>query len=170
MRGAPPKKRPAGGGVPASLPVSLLLAPLLLAQAPAPAPLASPPANPPPPSPPPVEIHRVSPGEIKGVVGEEVVSPAGESMGRIIDVLVDPNGRPRAAVIDFGGFLGIGNRRIAVDWKSLHFPPTPASGRVICDLTPDQIKSAPEYREDTTRPPAIAAPARTPPAPGAPAP
>lgn len=94
------------------------------------------------------------------MIGEEVVSPSGESMGRIIDVLVDPAGRPRAAVIDFGGFLGIGNRRIAVDWKSLHFPATPGGGKVICDLTPDQIKSAPEYREDTAHPPAIAAPAR----------
>jgi hypothetical protein len=139
MRRAPPQVGLLGGALSA----------LLLAQAPAP-----------PPAPPPVEIHQVSPAEVKGVIGDEVVSPAGESMGRIIDVLVDQEGRPRAAVIDFGGFLGIGNRRIAVDWKSLHFPSSPAPGKVICDLTPDQIKAAPEYREDTARPPAIAAPAR----------
>ena len=44
-------------------------------------------------------------------------------MGRIVDVLVDRRGQVRAAIIDFGGFLGVGSRKIAVDWSALHFPP-----------------------------------------------
>ena len=43
-------------------------------------------------------------------------------MGRIVDVLVDRSGEVRAAIIDFGGFLGVGSRKIAVDWDALHFP------------------------------------------------
>ena len=49
-------------------------------------------------------------------------------MGRIVDVLVDRSGQVRAAIIDFGGFLGVGSRKIAVDWNALHFPP-PAQSR-----------------------------------------
>ena len=44
-------------------------------------------------------------------------------MGRVVDIVVDSAGQVRAAVIDFGGFLGVGSRKIAVDWNALHFPP-----------------------------------------------
>ena len=54
--------------------------------------------------------------DIQGVLGKEVRSSADENMGRIVDVLVDQTGHVRAAVIDFGGFLGVGNRKVVVDW------------------------------------------------------
>src|SRR5262249_45444664 len=57
--------------------------------------------------------------EAQGVLGREVRSAADENMGRIIDVIVDRTGSVRAAVIDFGGFLGVGSRKIAVDWNAL---------------------------------------------------
>ena len=44
-----------------------------------------------------------------------------EDMGHIVDVIVDRSGTVRAAVIDFGGFLGVGSRKIVVDWNALHF-------------------------------------------------
>jgi hypothetical protein len=69
-------------------------------------------------------------------------------MGRIVDVIVDQDGRVRAAIIDFGGFFGVGSRRIAVDWNALRFDP--ASNRrnvVTLELTRDQLKDAPEYRD-----------------------
>jgi PRC-barrel domain len=67
-------------------------------------------------------------------------------MGRIIDVLVDQTAHVRAAVIDFGGFLGVGSRKVVVDWGALHFSPSEDTQRVTLDLTRDQIKEAPEYR------------------------
>jgi hypothetical protein len=69
-------------------------------------------------------------------------------MGRIVDVLVDRGGQVRAAIIDFGGFLGVGSRKIAVDWNALHFPqPGKPSERIALELTRDQVKSAPEYQD-----------------------
>jgi len=68
-------------------------------------------------------------------------------MGRIIDVIVDKAGMPRAAIIDFGGFLGVGSRQIAVDWNALHFSPAGKAERITLDLTRDQLKSAPEYEK-----------------------
>src|SRR5579864_6599893 len=61
--------------------------------------------------------------DLQGILGKEVLSAAGENMGRIVDVVVDRAGRVRAAVIDFGGFLGVGSRRVAVAWNALRFPP-----------------------------------------------
>jgi hypothetical protein len=86
--------------------------------------------------------------EVQGILGREVRSAADENMGRIADVIVDVEGRPRAAIIDFGGFLGVGSRKIAVDWKALHFIPAASKRyRVILELTRDQVKAAPEYKE-----------------------
>ncbi len=84
--------------------------------------------------------------EVEGILGREVLSSADENMGRIVDVLVDRGGQVRAAIIDFGGFLGVGSRKIAVDWNALHFPPPGESGaKITLELTRDQVKAAPEY-------------------------
>jgi len=84
--------------------------------------------------------------QAQSVLGKQVRSSANENMGRIVDVIVDPQGRVRAAVIDFGGFLGVGSRKIAVDWNALRFD----AGKpdiVTSELTRDQVKAAPEYKE-----------------------
>jgi hypothetical protein len=86
--------------------------------------------------------------EVEGILGRQVLGAADENMGRIVDVIVDHSGRVRAAVIDFGGFLGVGSRKIAVDWSALHFPPPGRpNAKISLDLTRDQVKAAPEYQE-----------------------
>jgi hypothetical protein len=82
---------------------------------------------------------------VQGVLGKDVRSATGEDMGRIIDVVVDSAGEPRAAIIDFGGFLGVGSRKVAVDWNALHFSPSNKPSEVILNLSRDQVKAAPEY-------------------------
>jgi hypothetical protein len=64
-------------------------------------------------------------------------------------VIVDRAGLVRAAVIDFGGFLGVGSRKIVVDWNALHFGRIANKGESITlELTKDQVMAAPEYKED----------------------
>jgi hypothetical protein len=94
------------------------------------------------------EITVLNKHEVEGILGRGVKSATNEDMGRIVDVLVDYAGQVRAAVIDFGGFLGVGSRKIAVDWNVLHFPQPGKSGEPIAlELTRDQVKEAPEYRD-----------------------
>jgi hypothetical protein len=107
---------------------------------PAAAPSAAPKATP--------EVTVLNTHEVEGVLGREVRDPANEDMGRIVDVLVKHGGEVRAAIIDFGGFLGVGSRKIAVDWNVLHFPaPGKAPPYITLELTRDQVKAAPEYQE-----------------------
>jgi hypothetical protein len=54
--------------------------------------------------------------QLESVLGIEAFSSTGENMGRIVDIIVDRSGQIRAAIIDFGGFLGVGSRKIAVGW------------------------------------------------------
>jgi hypothetical protein len=87
--------------------------------------------------------------DVQGILGKEVRSVADENMGRIVDIIVDRTGHVRAAVVDFGGFLGVGSRKIAIAWNALRFP---ANGnkveRVTLEWTRDQVREAPEYKDD----------------------
>ncbi len=98
---------------------------------------------------PPASVTVMEPAEAHGVLGRDVRSAKDEDMGHIVDVLVDRNGVVRAAVIDFGGFLGVGSRKIVVDWNALHFEQMAnKSGSITLDLTKEQVMAAPEYKED----------------------
>ncbi|UFS74913.1 PRC-barrel domain-containing protein [Tardiphaga sp. 37S4] len=87
--------------------------------------------------------------DAKGILGRDVRSPASENMGRIADVIVDRAGQVRGAVIDFGGFLGVGSRKIVVDWGALHFwNVADKTASITLDLTREQVRAAPEYKDD----------------------
>jgi hypothetical protein len=99
---------------------------------------------------PPPSVTIIGPRDAHGVLGREVRSPTNEDMGHIVDVVVDRTGTVRAAVIDFGGFLGVGSRKIVVDWNALHFGRVAEKGdSITLELTKAQVAAAPEYKEDT---------------------
>ncbi|MGX5774624.1 PRC-barrel domain-containing protein [Methylorubrum zatmanii] len=84
--------------------------------------------------------------DYESLLGKSVRAMNGDDLGRIIDVIVDRDGRPRAAVIDFGGFLGVGSRKIAVDWRVLKFTSDGKVGRLTLQLNRNQVRVSPEYK------------------------
>jgi hypothetical protein len=107
------------------------------------APAAMPPAAKPP------SVTVIDAFDAKGILGRDVRSPTSENMGRIADVIVDRAGKVRGAVIDFGGFLGVGSRRIVVDWAALHYwNVADKTASITLDLTREQVRAAPEYKDD----------------------
>jgi hypothetical protein len=98
------------------------------------------------------------------ILGKEVLSAKGEDMGRIVDVLFDEKGEPRAAVIDFGGFLGVGTRKIAISWSALRFDLGEKKNVIALDVGREQLKAAPEYKyTDSDKPIPVVAQPQTPP-------
>ena len=91
-------------------------------------------------------------GKLRSVLGIQVRTNTEEAMGRIIDLLADRDGKVVAAVIEFGGFLGIGTRKIAVEWSALRIE-ADKSPVAILDVTREQLRVAPEYKPD--RPAAV---------------
>jgi len=87
------------------------------------------------------------PASVMSILGKQVHDASGEDLGRVVDVLADARGRVRIAVIDFGGFLGVGDRRIAVDWPLLRFNPGGGNTSLLLSVSRDKLKSAPEYKE-----------------------
>ncbi|WP_114947133.1 PRC-barrel domain-containing protein [Microvirga calopogonii] len=55
------------------------------------------------------------------LIGTRVVSANNESIGDVNDVILDRNGQVMAAVVGVGGFLGIGEKNVAVPFNSLEF-------------------------------------------------
>ena len=107
---------------------------LLMAQAPAPEPAGT---------------ELIYHGEAASVLGRTVRDPAGAALGRVVDVLVDDTGQPIAAVLDVGGFMGMGSRRIAVAWRGLRFSVREGAGRIGLAMTLDQIRDTPDYKRMT---------------------
>jgi PRC-barrel domain len=104
-------------------------------------------AKPPPPKPvppAPENLEPLPPDQFFTILGKKVTGPDGKDMGLLVDVIVAADGTPRGAVIDAGGFLGVGSRKIAVDWRLLHF----AAGRIWLSLGWAEIQGAPAYRPD----------------------
>lgn len=98
---------------------------------------------------PPPSVTVIGAHDAHGLLGREVRSAANEDMGRVVDVIVDREGKARAAVIDFGGFLGVGSRKIVVDWNALRFGTVASkSDSITLELTKEQVNAAPEYKED----------------------
>ena len=98
---------------------------------------------------PPPSVTVIGANDAHGVLGRDVRSPSDQDMGHIVDVIVDRTGTVRAAVIDFGGFLGVGSRKIVVDWNALHFGRIAENGDAITlELTKAQVAAAPEYKEN----------------------
>lgn len=120
--------------------------------------------KPAPPAQPPVAeasvkgLRTIATDEAAGVLGKKVLGAAGEDIGMMVDVLIDSGGHPRAAVIDFGGFLGVGSRKIAVDWELLQFRPGDHSIPVLLDVARDAIQAAPEYRPSSEASSVVVAP------------
>jgi PRC-barrel domain len=107
------------------------------------------------PEPQPNAVEQVPPDQAVAILGRTVATPDGHIIGRLVDVLVDSAGMPLAAVIDFGGFMGVGARKIAVHWSTLQFTPSNAKQPIALALTPDQIKAVPEYRDTTKAAPVV---------------
>lgn len=81
------------------------------------------------------------------ILGREVTNRDGDH-GRVIDVLIDLDGGSGAVVVEFGGFMGIGSRKVAVEWKALHFVRDRDRSSLIIDIGREQIRDTPEYMPD----------------------
>ena len=110
----------------------------------------------------PSQPAELTKADATGVLSRMVQDEGGKEVGRIVDVVVDPAGQPRAAVIDIGGFMGVGSRRVAVAWSAVHVPPPGAPDpRVSIDMTDEQIRDAPAYT-DRSKPATIVGPVTAP--------
>jgi sporulation protein YlmC with PRC-barrel domain len=82
------------------------------------------------------------------LIGTSVIGPENQRLGEIGDIVLMPEGKVDAVIIDFGGFLGLGEKRVAVGYENLEFA-RDANGATYMwiNATKDQLEAAPAYDE-----------------------
>ncbi|WP_041320263.1 PRC-barrel domain-containing protein [Hyphomicrobium denitrificans] len=90
--------------------------------------------------------HQQGEWRTSKLVGSKVQNKAGDSIGDINEIILANDGSAAAAVIGVGGFLGMGEHQVAVQFKSLKLDRDSNGNDVITlDTTKDALKKAPEW-------------------------
>lgn len=77
------------------------------------------------------------------VVGSAVVNNAGDTIGKVDDLIVTPNEKVPYAVLSVGGFLGMGDKLVVVPYSVL----TVANGKMLLPgATAESLKALPDYK------------------------
>jgi sporulation protein YlmC with PRC-barrel domain len=81
------------------------------------------------------------------VVGQPVYNAAGERIGDVNELILGANGQVESAVIGVGGFLGLGEKQVAVMYKDLKFT-SDANGsmRITLNSTKEALETAPDFK------------------------
>ena len=81
------------------------------------------------------------------LIGDPVVNRAGENLGKIEDLMIEPElGRVSYAVLSFGGFLGVGNKLFAVPMQAMRL--SRENKKFVLDVDKDRLKNAPGFDKD----------------------
>jgi sporulation protein YlmC with PRC-barrel domain len=94
-----------------------------------------------------VDITSLTAYKSSAIVGAKAVSVNDEHVGEVKELLIGANGLVRGALISVGGFLGIGERNVVVDWRDLSISQDGKDLRVLVKLNKDQLKALPEYAD-----------------------
>jgi hypothetical protein len=91
-------------------------------------------------------------GEMRAskLIGTPVVNAANETIGDVNEVVVSQDGKVAAIIVGVGGFLGMGEHEVAMNYTGLKFAKD-ASGRIVINVnaTKDQLKTAPGWKWDS---------------------
>ena len=80
-------------------------------------------------------------------IGADVQNATGENVGDVRDLIFDRTGRISTVVIGVGGFLGVGEKHVAVPFSALTYTVGKDNVRVISiALGKDELKQAPAFK------------------------
>jgi hypothetical protein len=82
---------------------------------------------------------------------QSVYDPMDNKIGEIMDVLVDKEGKIVAVMVGVGGFLGIGEKDVAIPFNAVQFR-TKDNNKwwPVMNATKDSLKNAPGFKYDRT--------------------
>ncbi|MGB6172674.1 MAG: PRC-barrel domain-containing protein [Xanthobacteraceae bacterium] len=82
---------------------------------------------------------------------QDVYDPSNAKIGEIMDVLVAKDGHVQAAIVGVGGFLGAGEKDVAVSFSSIKKTMKDDKVYLTLDTTKDALKKAPGFKYDSTK-------------------
>ena len=95
------------------------------------------------------QIFEQSADQVLGstLLDATVASPEGETIGDVADMVVSSDGQITGVVIGVGGFLGIGEREVAVEFDQIEISED-EGGTItfVLNATREQLEAAPEFQ------------------------
>jgi sporulation protein YlmC with PRC-barrel domain len=82
---------------------------------------------------------------------QNVYDPADNKIGDIDDMLIDKEGRVTALIIGVGGFLGMGEKNVAIPFSDVRASEKNDKWYLVVNTTKDALKTAPGYTYDKTK-------------------
>jgi sporulation protein YlmC with PRC-barrel domain len=98
------------------------------------------------------QFYNHQPNEIRAskLIGTTVRNDANESVGDINEVVLSKDGKVDAVIIGVGGFLGIGEREVAINFNSLGMTTDDRGNTLVkLNVTKDALKAAPAWTWNT---------------------
>jgi len=82
------------------------------------------------------------------IIGSSVYSPSDESVGDVNDLVIKPTGEIEAVVVGVGGFIGIGEKDVAIALDRFTMEPTEdlASTKMVLNATKEELQAAPAFK------------------------
>jgi hypothetical protein len=81
------------------------------------------------------------------IMGMNVLGAKDEKIGTVSDLLMDDDGNLLAAVVGVGGFLGIGQKNVAITFDTLNISADKdGDPQAKLTLTKEELESAPEFK------------------------
>ena len=82
------------------------------------------------------------------IIGSSVLSPDNESVGDVNDMVIKPTGEVEALVVGVGGFIGIGEKDVAVALDRFTMEPSEdfASTKLMLNATKEELEAAPAFK------------------------
>lgn len=95
-----------------------------------------------------ITYYSVQPSDVRAsdLLGTDVYNLTNENVGEIEDLILDNGKTLKGVVVSVGGFLGIGDRNVAIDPRSLVLSQTNNSWRAVVNTTKEELKNAPEFK------------------------
>lgn len=91
-----------------------------------------------------VEANSGTQIEADTLIGKNLLNAEGDTIGEINSVIIGESGKISAIIVGVGGFLGMGEREVAIDWNDLHIGSNQKDTRTT--LTKSDLKGMPEYK------------------------
>lgn len=78
------------------------------------------------------------------LIGQSVETPTGERIGEVEAVNIGADGRVANVIVGVGGFLGVGERDVALGWKDLQVSSN--GGKVVANLSKSRLETMAPYK------------------------
>jgi sporulation protein YlmC with PRC-barrel domain len=101
----------------------------------------------------PTQVFIASPTgtTVANLYKQNVYDQADNKIGDVDDLLVDQKGQITAVLVGVGGFLGMGEKDVAIPFSALHASEKNNKWYLVLNTTKDALKAAPGFKYDKTK-------------------